>query len=390
MKINDFIREHLNDSTDKLLLSADKYKDIDVRYAVEQIIARRNIQEKLPFWFTNFELIFPSQLSTEQASSETTARYKQQLIRGSSLCDMTGGLGIDSYFLSQKVDRLLYIERFTEYANCAKHNFMILDAKNIEVINGDSITLIAEQQFDTIYIDPARRGTGNKRLFALDECEPNIIELVPQLLQRSQRVIVKISPMADLSESMRMLPAINEIHILSVKNECKELLLISDKNPPTSDVKIVTINFTSQKEQYFDFFLQQENTSHPHYSSHIDAYLYEPNSSILKAGAFKVISEAYSLAKLHPHSHLYSSDRLISDFPGRTFRVDWIVEASSKNFKKLVTLIPQANITVRNFPISVAEIRKKTKIKEGGNYYVFATTFNDNKRYFVICSKIEV
>lgn len=388
MEIKDFIQEHLNDSTEKLLFSAKRYPDIDVKYAVKQIIARQHIKDKLPSWYLNFDLIFPSQISTEQASSEITALYKQRLVRGTTLCDMTGGLGIDSFFFAQKVERLVYIERFAEYVECAKHNFQVLGAKNIETLQGDSTDLIENIHFDTLYIDPARRGISNKRLFALEDCEPNVVELIPQLCVHAQRIIIKISPMADISECIRVIPSITEIHILSVKNECKELLLIIDQKRDNPDIKVVTYNASTFDEQIFEFFYSEESSAQLTFPIKIGNYLYEPNSSILKAGAFKIIAQKLELLKLHPHSHLYCSDEVISHFPGRSFRIEQIMEATKKNYKDMIHQIPQANITTRNFPLSVADIRKKTKIKEGGNLYLFATTLIDHKHYFIICSRI--
>lgn len=241
--LKQFIRAHLTDNTDKLLLAASRFPGIDIRFAIDQIIARRQIQHKLPFWYEQDELIYPSRLSTEQCSSEQTALYKQQLLRGNTVCDLTGGLGIDTFYFAQKAGNVIYVERFPEYCTAAQHNFKVLNTSNIHIIHSDACDIIQTLQADTFYLDPARRGNGNKRLFALTDCEPDILQLKPLLLERARRVIVKISPMADPEETLRLLPETREIHILAVRNECKELLFILEGTTPSvQPVKIYAVN----------------------------------------------------------------------------------------------------------------------------------------------------
>lgn len=391
LQLSDFINAHAADDTDKLLLSASRYPDIDIPFAVDQILARRQIQQKLPLWHSQPGLIYPSRLSAEQCSSEQTALYKQRLLKGNTLCDLTGGLGVDTYYLSQKARQVIYIERFAGYCEAAKHNFDLLKARNIQTINADVREIADTLKADTFYIDPARRADCNKRTYALADCEPDIIRLKPLLLENSQRLIIKISPMADLDETVRLLPETREIHILSVKNECKELLFLLEKENhcESGKIEIHAVNLSPDaQEQEFVFRQEEEKAACLQTSQTICQYLYEPNASLLKSGAFKLAALRFGLYKLHRHSHLYTSDTPCPDFPGRVFIVDEILAFSGKLLKQINRKIPQANITTRNFPLTVAEIRKRSGIKEGGEVYLFATTLANEQKVILQVHKI--
>lgn len=386
-EISRFIREHLDDNPDQLLWKKNEYPDDRVVVVVEQIQARENIKEKLPSWYACRDIFYPSKLSTEQSSSETTAPYKARLATGNSLCDLTGGLGVDTYFFSRQVDKVTYVERDESYCEAARSNFLALGATNIEVIHADATTVASQVIADTYYIDPARRTTDNKRVFALTDYAPNVLELKEALLRQGQRLIIKISPMADLSAVLQLLPETTDVHVVSVRNECKELLFVLGKTPASQTVNIHTVNFTTDTEQYFSFLLEEEKDAQPRYTSHIGSYLYEPNSSVLKSGAFKLVANRYGLEKLHPHSHLYTSNHLVADFPGRAFQVKEILDFSSKLLKQISRTIPKANITTRNFKLSVNEFRTRSKIKDGGTTYLFATTLNDGRAVIVRTEK---
>ncbi len=386
-EISRFIREHLDDNPDQLLWKKNEYPDDRVVVAVEQIQARENIKEKLPSWYACRDIFYPSKLSTEQSSSETTAPYKARLATGNSLCDLTGGLGVDTYFFSRQIDKVTYVERDESYCEAARSNFLALGATNIEVIHADATTVASQVIADTYYIDPARRTTDNKRVFALTDYAPNVLELKEALLRQGQRLIIKISPMADLSAVLQLLPETTDVHVVSVRNECKELLFVLGKTPASQTVNIHTVNFTTDTEQYFSFLLEEEKDAQPRYTSHIGSYLYEPNSSVLKSGAFKLVANRYGLEKLHPHSHLYTSNHLVADFPGRAFQVKEILDFSSKLLKQISRTIPKANITTRNFKLSVNEFRTRSKIKDGGTTYLFATTLNDGRAVIVRTEK---
>ena len=379
-----FIYENLTADPAKLLLAAKKYPTLDMHFIADQILAKRQIREKLPEWHGHELTVLPSRLAAEQCSSYLTAAYKQRLIKGDTVCDLTGGLGVDSYYISQVTRKSYYIERFPEYCQAARHNFEVLGAKHIEVINGDSRNLDIPD-VDTVYLDPARRGDANKRLFDLHDCEPDIVAMKEILLKKAERVIVKISPMADISRTLSLLPETSEIHVLSVKNECKELLFVLDREESrTESVSIFCINYLNDgSESAFTYSLEEEQQATPRMATAIGRYLYEPNASVLKAGAFKTVAERFSLEKLQVNSHLYTSDSFLPEFPGRGFEVTDILEFTSKLSKTIGSMIPKANITVRNFPVSVEELRKKTKIKEGGDIYLFATTLGKDQKVII-------
>lgn len=385
----EFIRIHSADDAHRLLLSAASYPGIDMPKVVDQIVARRQVRDKLPQWYANEDIIYPSKVSTEQASSELTGLYKQRLVkRGEHICDLTGGLGIDTYFFSLKTGRVTYIERYKTYAEAAQHNFSLLGlGDHIRVIEGDATEVIHDlSDIDIFYIDPARRGEGNKRVFALSDCEPDLPNLLPMLLTKAPKVIAKLSPMADIRQTLSLLPGTSEIHILSVKNECKELLFVIEPNSHADNPLIRCVNFrTDGKEDSFDFTLDDESQIAITHATEIKHYLYEPNSSILKAGAFKSVAHQFGLQKLAVSSHLYTSDEWKGDFPGRRFKVVDVIPYHGKTIKTLAGQIPQANITVRNFPLSVDELRKKTKIKEGGDIYLFATTLSQGEKVIIEC-----
>lgn len=386
-----FIREHLTDDTNKLLLSASHFPDIDMPFAIDQILSRRQIQQKLPSWYDNEDLIYPSRLSTEQCSSEETALYKQQLLQGTTFCDLTGGLGIDTWYFSLRANSVIYIERFPEYCEAARQNFATLKAGNIQILNADARTVAGTLKADTFYIDPARRTECNKRIFALTDCEPDILQLKPLLLENAQRIIVKVSPMADIEETLRLLPETREIHVLAVRNECKELLFVLE-NPldsmTTIPLKIQAVNLQPNSEpQVFTFFPEEEKEAGQKLTEQVGNFLYEPHAALLKSGAFKLIAHRYGLYKLHRHSHLYTSDTFCPRFPGRSFKVSETIAFSGKQIKSLGKQIPQANLTVRNFPLSVAELRIRCNIKEGGSIYLFATTLSNEHKVLIKTDK---
>lgn len=391
-EVKQFIQEHFSEDTDKLLLTAKRFTGIDVPFAVDQILARRRIKDKLPSWYNNEDLIFPSRLSAEQCSSEVTAHYKQRLILGPHVCDLTGGLGIDTWYLSQKVAETYYVERYSEYCEAARTNFHTLGADSIRVISGDASEAVQQLSVDTFYVDPARRGGSNKRVFALSDCEPDILQLKPLLLERSRRVIVKISPMADIEETLRLLPETREVHILAVRNECKELLFVLE-NPLSATIippHIYAVHIISQEEErVFHFDFQEEKDTALILASQPATYLYEPNAALLKSGAFKLIAQRFDLAKLHRHSHLYTSDTYRPDFPGRIFLTGEVFDFSGKVLKQLSKQIPKAHLTIRNFPLTVAELRQRSGIEEGGNIYLFATTLSDNCKVLIQTRKAE-
>ena len=387
-----FIQAHLSDDPDRLLLSASRYPEIDMPFVVAQITARRQIKEKLPTWYQQEQLLFPAKIAAEQCSSEQTALYKQQLVtEGDTLCDLTGGLGIDSYYFSRRVKQVYYIERFPSYCEVARANMATLGARNVVVLEGDSTQWLDQlPAIDVFYVDPARRGEGNKRMFALSDCEPDLTQLLPRLLAKAPRVIAKLSPMADLRQTLALLPTTQAIHILSVKNECKELLFVIGREPRESAVPIHCVHLTKQaaSDECFVCSLEAEQQAVSHLATTLRRYLYEPNASVLKAGAFKQVACQFPVEKLQVSSHLYTSDLYLDRFPGRRFEVDEVIPFHSKSCKQLAGQSLQANVTTRNFPLTVEALRKKCRIREGGDIYLFATTGPKEEKLLIRTHKV--
>jgi len=387
-----FVKEHADDDLAQLLLSAGRYPTIDVPFAVEQIRARRYIREKLPTWYADDSLLFPSKIAVEQCSSEQTARYKQRLLYDEkSVCDLTGGLGVDTYFFSQKAENVRYVERSKTCFDIAMYNFAQLQVKNIHGFNVDAeIMLKTMQSVDIIYIDPSRREEGNHRVFALSDCEPDLTKILPLILSKTSKLIAKLSPMLDIWHTLNLLPQTTEIHILSVRNECKELLFVIQRDDESLNPEIYCINFAADgTEQSFRFMLSDEKSTDCAITKSLQTYLYEPNASILKAGAYKQVANQFEIEKIHQHSHLYTSDNLIPAFPGRIFQVQDVFPFSSKRCKTIHRTIPQANVSTRNFPLTVSELRQRTRIADGGDCYLFATTLAGEKRVIIQCRKIQ-
>ncbi|MDD6750188.1 MAG: SAM-dependent methyltransferase [bacterium] len=387
-----FIQAHLSDDPDRLLLSASRYPEIDMPFVVAQITARRQIKEKLPTWYQQEQLLFPAKIAAEQCSSEQTALYKQQLVtEEDTLCDLTGGLGIDSYYFSRRVKQVYYIERFPSYCEVARANMATLGARNVAVLEGDSTQWLDQlPAIDVFYVDPARRGEGNKRMFALSDCEPDLTQLLPRLLAKAPRVIAKLSPMADLRQTLALLPTTQAIHILSVKNECKELLFVIGREPRESAVPIHCVHLTKQaaSDECFVCSLEAEQQAASHLATTLRRYLYEPNASVLKAGAFKQVACQFPVEKLQVSSHLYTSDLYLDRFPGRRFEVDEVIPFHSKSCKQLAGQSLQANVTTRNFPLTVEALRKKCRIREGGDIYLFATTGPKEEKLLIRTHKV--
>lgn len=385
-----FIREHQSDDVRALALQAKKYPDVDMPTAITQIAGRKIAAEKIPSWREIEDIWYPKHLSLEQCSSEITARYKASLLQGESLADLTAGFGIDCSFLAAGFKTVTYVERQKELCEIATHNFPILNLNHITVKNEDGVAYLKEMSpVDCLFLDPARRNEHGGKTVAISDCEPDVAKLEGLLLSKANRVMVKLSPMLDLSLALKALEHTQEVHILSVNNECKELLLLLGQEPP-KEVPIHCANlFTkgTQEEQHFIFTREQEQRNECIYTDILGNYLYEPNASLLKAGAFRSITAAYPVKKLHPNSHLYTSDVLITDFPGRVFRIVNQCSFNKKEIKESLADLKKANITIRNFPATVAELRKRINLTEGGDTYLFASTLNNGQKVLIRCEK---
>lgn len=383
----EFIRAHSQDDVRLLALQAPRYPDVDMPAAIVQIAGRQAAANKIPSWQSIEELWYPRHLSLEQCSSEITAQYKSTLADGETLADLTGGFGIDCAFMASRFRKVSYVERQEELCEIAKHNFPLLGLKHITVYNEDGVVHLQKMEpVDCIFIDPARRNEYGGKTIAISDCEPDVAELEELLLSKGKQIIIKLSPMLDLTLALKSMKRTREVHIISVNNECKELLLIIG-NEPSQLIPIHCINLTSKEKQTFTFTREEELEAECLYTKEPGKYLYEPNASILKAGAFRSIASRYKVKKLHPNSHLYTSDLWIENFPGRSFQITGQCSFNKKEIKETIGELKKANITVRNFPATVAEIRKRTKLSDGGEVYLFATTLSNEQKVFIKCSK---
>lgn len=383
-EIQAYIDQNIGTNLSQLALQKNPFPAIDFKLIINQIEAKAKSRDKLPTWFNTQNILYPAKISIEQTSSEITAQYKAHLVNGNSLIDLTGGFGVDDYYFSKKMNRVVHCEINTELGDIVQYNFQQLQAKNISCYAGDSLTILQQlnQKFDWMYIDPSRRSDSKGKVFMLKDCLPNVPQLLHTYLQYSSKILIKTAPILDISAGLAELDNVTEIHIIAVENEVKELLWLIDKEADQSCI-VKTINLTKGKQQSVDF-------SYPFQAvAHFDLpkkYLFEPNAALMKSGAFDEIAVQFSLSKLNKNAHLYTSASVI-DFPGRVFEIKHCIDFNKKNMKAFVEG-KQAHITVRHFPESVEMLRKKWKIKEGGDLYSFFTTNATNDKIVLLCAKI--
>lgn len=466
----DFIRQHQDEDVRQLAFLGSKNSDVDMPFALDQIRGRQMARTKLPRWAGLDGIIYPPHISMEQCSSEVTAMYKAELaarLLNSEICefatkgtvvpkftknddtlgkqenvsflDMTGGFGVDfSYIAAQLGVNSMYVERQAHLCEAAKENFERLGLKNAIVKNGDGVEVLhgfstcdadsqisKEMPLRLIFIDPARRDDAGNKVVSLQDCTPDVTLLQDEMLEKSDFVIIKLSPMLDWHRAVSELKCVREVHIVSTGNECKELLLVlsssfgkktkssaeadedkaSETDDETSHLKIYCINdnqvmsydetdksvvnIASGKEcgiVRLEKCSSEENDLPQDGSKSL--YLYEPNASLMKAGCFGVISSRYGVKMLAKNSHLFVSEDPVADFPGRSFRIKAVSSFNKKDLKRQLSGITKANIATRNFPLSVTELRKRLKLKDGGDTYIFATTLSDESHVLFICEKV--
>ncbi|MGO4771723.1 class I SAM-dependent methyltransferase [Flavobacterium sp. W22_SRS_FK3] len=384
--IQEFISQNSGASITKLALQKNPFPEVDWILILNQIEAKAKAKDKLPTWFSTENIIYPSKISVEQTSSEKTAAYKAYLISGKTLIDLTGGFGVDDYYFSKKFEVVAHCEINENLSAIVKHNFEQLDVKNCFCYADDSANILNESKpdfkWDWIYIDPSRRNDAKGKIFMLKDCLPNVPESLDFYLKKTDSILIKTAPLLDISAGLSELKFVKTIHIIALENEVKELLF-EIHNHYSGEITIKTANILKNKIETFEFILGE--SYYPLY--HLpQKFLYEPNSAIMKSGGFDQVSNSFRINKLHKHSHLYTSDELIA-FPGRIFEIEKVI-SYSKNDMKTVLLNQHANITTRNFPETVENIRKKWKIKNGGNLYCFFTTDKNDNKIVLICRKI--
>lgn len=370
-----FVFDHIKEDVTKLLL---KYSSDDTkRELIAQIAARQRVQKKLPEWSKNQKLLFPPTLNLEQSSSEAVAQLKSTLVNGKSLIDLTGGFGVDIYYLSKSFDKATYIERNPDLAELVRHNFLQLGS-TITVINKDALKVAEEFKADVVYIDPARRDGQNNKMVSFIDCEPDVVEIKKELLRAGKTVLIKASPMLDINLAIDQLKNVSQIWVISVKNECKELVFnLSDKHTSTQVHCFNTLDDGCISQEVFKY--EKRHLKNPELGEPQD-YLYEPNSSILKSGGNDLISLKYGLKKLHPNSQIYTSSHLIETYPGKVFRVNRQLKPYDKVLKK-----GRFNVISRNFRDKAHIISQKLNIKPAKNDYIIATQLSNGNYSFLDC-----
>lgn len=386
-----FIREHAGDDVRALLLRKSAPPGVDLRFAVQQVEGRQKARAKLPTLAANPNFIFPPKLALEQCSSECTARYKAQLFCGKAVADVTGGLGVDALYAAARARCVTYVEQSEALCTLAQRNFAALGVANIAVRCGDGIQFLrhAPQRFDAIYLDPSRRDSHRSSRVLLADCEPNVLPHQDFLLSKAGLVALKASPMLDIAQALRELRCVREVHVVAVKNDCKELLFVCrHEAAQKAEPLIRCIDICPDRAPVFDFTRPEEHAAAARYAEKPGRYLYEPNVALLKAGAFKLPCRRFGVEKLHPDTHLYTSDELQPEFPGRAFEVQHVFAPGDRSLKAQLAG-SAANVAVRNFPLTVAQIRKAYKVKEGGSAYLFAATLYGGERRIISAAKVQ-
>lgn len=381
--VQDFINQNISANITQLALQKNPFPEANWNLILHQIAAKQKAATKLPSWFQTPNIYYPSKVSVEQTSSEKTACYKSDSISGNTLLDLSGGFGVDDFYFAKRFQNVTHCEIDTNLSEIVQHNFEQLGISNIECISGDSEVTLAKlnKSFDWLYIDPSRRNETKGKVFMLKDCLPNVPEQLDFYFRFSSNIMMKTAPILDITAGLSELRNVKAIHIVALENEVKELLWLIEKDWIGNPI-ITAVNLTKDKTVTFSF---EWNSAAVAEYGEPETYLYEPNAAIMKSGGFDWISAQFKLKKLHPHSHLYTADNLI-EFPGRVFTIDQVVPYNKAAMKPLVN--QKANITVRNFPDTVENIRKKWKINDGGNCYSFFTTDVNNHKIVLLCSKL--
>lgn len=385
-EVQEFIGVNLRIDTNALVLKSAVFESVSNKELAEQIQSKNKARIKLPTWFKEKNIYYPPKLSIEQTSSEQTAQYKSSLIDGQKLIDLTGGFGVDGFYFSKQFDEIVHCEINESLSEITRHNFRELGVNNCSFFAQNGIDYLNENEdvYDWIYLDPSRRNEAKGKVFLMADCLPDVPNNLELLFSRSDRVLMKTSPLIDLSQGLSELKNVKEVHVVALKNEVKELLWIMEKDF-VGEVNVQTINLNEQGNQRLNFFLSDEGQKEcPLFLP--QAFVYEPNSAVLKSGGFNQVGIQKNVFKLHKHSHLYTS-RELQEFPGRRFQIQRIVPASGKELKNSIKGM-QANVTTRNYPQSVELIRKSLKIKEGGEVYLFFTTNCKEDRVCLVCAKV--
>ena len=415
MTTQEYIRLHADDDVRQLALRGAKEEGVDLSFALDQIRGRQVARVKIPSWAAIDGIIYPPHLSMEQCSSEPTARYKAAVLSRvagdnsngeSRLVDLTGGFGVDFSFMARGFSDVVYVERNQNLCELATNNMPLLGL-DATIVNADGTDYLRTMpSADVVFLDPARRDGHGGRTYALADCTPNVLEMLPLLMQKARTIVLKLSPMLDWRKAVRDLSAREEsdgyghkqnveVHIVSVRNECKELVIVLSMDTESKPLHMVCANLlagqSGQGDEIFEFDVSQQpftESAEPCTVSTTPMYLYEPNASIMKAGSYDVLCQRYGVRAIARNSHLFVADNHIGNFPGRAFRVLSSCTMNKKEVRRMLSGIVQANISVRNFPLSAEGLRRKLKLKDGGTKYLFATTTADGAHLLLLTERL--
>lgn len=403
MNTRDFIQQYREEDVRRLALQGARFPEVDMPFALDQIAGWQTARKKLPTWAATEGVVYPPHLSMEQCSSEHTAKYKARVVQRllsagnqkeglppTRLLDLTGGFGVDFSWMARMFNEAVYVERLPSLCSVAQLNFRLLGLEHVEVVCDHAEHFLMETgPVDVIFLDPARRDIHGGRTFAIADCTPDVLALREILIQKARWVVVKLSPMLDWHKAVEDLVTVSEVHIISVGNECKELLMVLKGRSSEKDEFNPLAIYCVNDDQSFDFFPSRSvNRCATVTTIPAGCYLYEPNASVMKAGCYDALADCYELRALSANSHLFVSPRLLDDFPGRKFRV---IAASSMNkqaVKELLRDVNRANIAVRNFPMTVAELRKRLKLADGGDHFLFGATTDEGRHFLILTEKV--
>ena len=388
----EFIRIHADEDVRQLAFLGKKNLEVDLAYALDQIAGRQKARVKIPSWASIDGIVYPPHISMEQCSSEQTARYKARIAgNGEKIVDLTAGFGVDMAFMSAGFKQAVHVEMQPQLCAISSENYKHLGLNHVQVVCNDGVGYLPQMEHaDLIFIDPARRDQHGARTYGIADCTPNVLEIIDEMLEKADRVLIKLSPMLDWQKAVSDIGRVSEVHIVSVANECKELLL-EVKNGKGEKVKVFCVN----DDQVFSYEIGEPHPFtlsplHPFTLSllHPFTFLYEPNASVMKAGCFQLIEQRFGVTQPDANSHLFLSEQKVDGFPGRGFVIERVSTMNKRELKEALAGIDKANVAVRNFPLSVADLRKRLKLKDGGDVYIFATTDAKKGHLVMVCRKI--
>lgn len=387
--LQDFIWEHRLDDPQRLALAGKKYPHVPIAYVAGQVDFLQKIQKKVPSWYRK-GLQFPAAVSMEQASSEATARFKSGLVRGKKMADLTGGLGIDCAFLGRSFEEVVYVEMNRALLETTRHNYGVLGIEHTAFVHASAEDFLGAtpDSFDLIYLDPSRRNDRKGKVFMLQDCSPNILEIKALALEKAPRILLKTAPLLDIHLTLKQLGCVSQVWVVSWNDECREVLYLLERTLTIPEQALVHAIDIGKDEKVLDFQFNYANEHQANVEFALpQAFLYEPNTAVLKAGAFRSFGQKLGLKKLHPHTHLYTSAVYVPEVPGRSF----VIEAVCKYDRKSIAMHVadgKANISTRNFPDNAEQVRKKLGLADGGSTYIFAFTDWEDRKMLAVCRKV--